>query len=502
MTDLTTPVAPAADAEADRALTAAFRTHPAVLDADVLGPVRPVFGQALGAPDRTACLLPDPEAAALLHRAAALEAAGRLGRLSWHEPADDLLVAGVSRTETDFLYREIFTDNAYLRHGITLPDRAVVLDVGANIGMFTLRAALASPGARIVAVEPVAELAAAVALNAELYGLDVTVLNCALGSVTGESDFTYYPGNSVMSGRFAHPDEDVEVLRRYLVTGEEATQGPQLGRLAADRMTAEARRCEVSTLTRVIAEQRLERIDLLKIDVEKAEAEVLAGIDDASWSRIDRIAMEVHDLDGRLKELVSLLRDRGFEVSHDQDPRLVLTPCHNVYAYAPHRPARQLPPAPPNTAGRPGGPTLRVLERELRDLAARNAPGLAVPGRFAVVADLDEARRTAPTGDGGSPQLPSGPGTAVLAEIWTDIFGPGTVRPDANFFALGGNSLTAVRLLAQLEDRLGEDVLAPDTVFTADNFAEIAAALEAGLPPEESAGTPGGAPHPDRPGAR
>ncbi|MFF1696435.1 FkbM family methyltransferase [Streptomyces sp. NPDC058257] len=481
MTDLTAPVAPAAGA--DRALAAAFRTHPAVLDADVLG-----------TPDRTVCLLPDPDGAALLHRAAALEAAGRLGqgaeRLGWHEPADDLRVAGVSRTETDFLYREIFTDNAYLRHGVTLPERAVVLDVGANIGMFTLRVGLAGPGARIIAVEPVAELASAVALNAELYGLDVTVLNCALGSVTGESDFTYYPGNSVMSGRFARPDEDIEVLRRYLVTGDEAAQGPGLGRLAAERMAAETRRCAVSTLTRVIAEQRLERIDLLKIDVEKAEAEVLAGIDEESWNRIDRIAMEVHDLDGRLRELVSLLRGRGFEVAHDQDPRLVLTPCHNVYAYATHRRSRRLPPAASNAVCRPGGPTLRVLERELRDLAARSTPGQAVPGRFAVVADLEEARRVAPApGDGGPPRLPSGPGTAVLAEIWTDIFGPGSVRPDANFFALGGNSLTAVRLLTQLEARLGEDVLAPDTVFTADSFAELAAAIDAT-----------GAPDPDHPG--
>ena len=43
-----------------------------------------------------------------------------------------------------------------------------------------------------------------------------------------------------------------------------------------------------------------EKIDLLKIDVEKGELEVLNGIEDADWPRIHQIVMEVHDLDGRV----------------------------------------------------------------------------------------------------------------------------------------------------------------------------------------------------------
>ncbi|MFI0260715.1 FkbM family methyltransferase [Streptomyces sp. NPDC017056] len=448
------------------ALAEALRTHPAVLDAVVLD-----------APEPTAFLVPDPDAAALLHRSVRAGAGGEGDRTDWHEPADDLRVAGVNRTETDFLYREIFLDNAYLRHGITVPERATVVDVGANIGMFTLRAGLVSPGARIIAVEPVAELAAAVARNAELYGLDVTVVKSALGSAAGETDFTYYPGNSVMSGRYARPDEDIDVLRRYLVTGDGGHE-PQLARLAADRLAAQPRRCAVSTLTRLAAEQRVDRIDLLKIDVEKAEADVLAGIDDALWDRIDRIAMEVHDIDGRLFEVVRLLEARGFEVFHDQDPRLVLTPCHNVYARAPRARAGHPPPA---SSFGPGGPTLRVLERELRDLLARSAPGLAAPGRFVVVPELAAARRATGARDTGAPRPADGPGATVLAEAWAEVFGAGTARPDANFYALGGNSLTAVRLLTLLEDRLGADVLEPDLLFTAESFAELAAALDAGL---------------------
>ena len=43
--------------------------------------------------------------------------------------------------ETEFLYNEIFRKEMYFKHGITLPDHGTVMDVGANIGMFTLLSA-------------------------------------------------------------------------------------------------------------------------------------------------------------------------------------------------------------------------------------------------------------------------------------------------------------------------------------------------------------------------
>lgn len=155
-----------------------------------------------------AYLVPDQRHAPVVHRACRMAAAGSLAGLSLHEPVGELLVAQLNRTETDFLYREIFVENAYLRHGIGLPTDPVVVDVGANIGMFTLLAAQRSNGARIIAVEPAAELAHASSVNAELHGVDVTVLNCGLGSRTGEVGFSYYPNNTLMSGIYGDAEED------------------------------------------------------------------------------------------------------------------------------------------------------------------------------------------------------------------------------------------------------------------------------------------------------
>ncbi len=54
-------------------------------------------------------------------------------------------VAGLNLNETEYVYQEIFVDEVYSRDGIVLPPDAVVLDVGANIGLFSLYIASRAP---------------------------------------------------------------------------------------------------------------------------------------------------------------------------------------------------------------------------------------------------------------------------------------------------------------------------------------------------------------------
>lgn len=460
--------------------------HPAVAEA--------VIVDEPGVPGGHARIVPDRETARTLSRSVSLEAANRLGDLAWHEPADTIRVAGLNRGETDFLYREIFVEGAYFRHGITLPRAPVVLDVGANIGMFSLRVGLAAPGARVIAVEPVAELAAAVRLNAELHGLDVTVLPTALGRGRGETSFTFYPHNSVMSGRYADAAQDAEVLRGYLLTGDDAGaesgdegsgaegRSRSLDRLVTDRLAARPRRVPVTTLGNVIRDHDLTRVDLLKIDVEKAESEVLAGLDEETWERVEQVVVEVHDIEGRLAAVLGLLRDRGFDVTHDQDPRLALTPCHNVYARRPRAAAG--PPPPPVFDD---VPTLRLLEGELRELLTRALPSAPPPGRWTAVSRLGPVPGATASAAPAPPVPAAGASerVAVLARAWTDLFGADAILSGADFFDLGGDSLSAVRLLARVEDELGPDALSPDLIFTDGTFAGLSAALGSGPPAEE-----------------
>ncbi|MGC1859567.1 MAG: FkbM family methyltransferase [Methylocystis sp.] len=51
--------------------------------------------------------------------------------------------------------------------------------------------------------------------------------------------------------------------------------------------------CEVCTLSDLIRRQSLERVDLLKIDIEGAEIEALQGIEEQDWQKIQQLAIEV-----------------------------------------------------------------------------------------------------------------------------------------------------------------------------------------------------------------
>ena len=42
----------------------------------------------------------------------------------------------------------------------------------------------------------------------------------------------------------------------------------------------------------------IDRIDLLKIDAEKSELDIIAGIEDDDWPKIDQIVIEIHDRTG------------------------------------------------------------------------------------------------------------------------------------------------------------------------------------------------------------
>jgi hypothetical protein len=48
---------------------------------------------------------------------------------------------------------------------------------------------------------------------------------------------------------------------------------------------------------------------------------------------------------------------------------------------------------------------------------------------------------------------------------------------DADFFAAGGSSLTAVKLMAKAEEAFGEDALPPEDLFERSRVADIAATI-------------------------
>ncbi|RZU53357.1 phosphopantetheine binding protein [Krasilnikovia cinnamomea] len=73
----------------------------------------------------------------------------------------------------------------------------------------------------------------------------------------------------------------------------------------------------------------------------------------------------------------------------------------------------------------------------------------------------------------------------TVAEVWADVLGVPEVQPTDGFFALGGHSLAALRVVYTLRDRLGVPLALRDLMAarTCADFAEtVRAALRGDAP--------------------
>jgi FkbM family methyltransferase len=255
----------------------------------------------------------------------------------------ELHIDGLNRHESDYLYDEIFVRRAYLRHGLTLSESEVVFDVGANIGVFSLFAAAECPTASVYAFEPLPPIFEKLERNTRRLAGRAHLFRCGLSDSAGEARFTYYPGYSTMSAVSTYADTGAEkdfVKRQVLSEQTKWHSDPgmlkHLDDLLEYRFQERHFQCQLRRMSDVIDECALKRIDFLKIDVQRAELDVLEGIRGEHWPLIRQIAMEVHDRSvspgGPLQQVVENLRDGGFHVVTEQDNRVSGSDRHTVFA--------------------------------------------------------------------------------------------------------------------------------------------------------------------------
>jgi amino acid adenylation domain-containing protein/FkbM family methyltransferase len=390
---------------------------------------------------------------------------------SVHLLPDGSQVAHLDRSETDYIYDEIFERQAYLRHGITLKDGDCVIDAGANIGLFTLFASRLAGNLRIVALEPNPRTFACLEANAAASGNGALCLPVGVSNEDRTATLTSFEGMSLLSGLYADAATEREVVRRYAL-GD--TVDPGLEEIIDRRFEATSVPVTLRTLSAIIAEQGLGRIDLLKINVEKSELDVLEGLVAGDWPKIRQAVIEV-DREETLGAITGLLQQQGFEVVVEQDPRLHGTPLRYVYAIRPSpdgpRLIREqasdehLRPVPPPG---PGTLTPAGLRRHLKD----RLPAHMIPASYVLLDRLpltangkvDRQALTLPeeipaaVAPVAADERPWSGTEQSLGAIWKDLLQIERVGLADDFFDLGGHSLLAIKMIARIRDLLGVEV--------------------------------------------
>jgi acyl carrier protein len=224
-------------------------------------------------------------------------------------------------------------------------------------------------------------------------------------------------------------------------------------------------------LSCVLAENAIDRIDLLKINVEKSELDVLQGLSDTDWPKIRQLVIEI-DTESNLDPIVRLLTDHGYDVVIEQDELLKRTQLHYVYAIQrsaegsrlvrhqfPGAHLRSLEPADGRNL------TPAALRRHLKD----QLPHYMIPSSFVLMERMPlttngkidrQALPSAiqPAAANRSFEAPRTETERALAAIWSELLQAPNISVNDDFFDLGGQSLMAIRAVARIRDAFDVDI--------------------------------------------
>ena len=189
---------------------------------------------------------------------------------------------------SDFLMVwEIWRAKAYDDVHIPIGEGDIVVDMGAHIGAFAIRAARQARNGHVFAYEASSKNYAMLGENRHLNGLsNLYIENSAVSDKSGTMTLYSPAGNGMLSSLMHESGIFMETVQAI-------------------------------TFAEIIQARGIERVDVLKMDVEGAEYDILLKCTDETLTKVQRIVMEYHEFDAdrrKHKDLVSRLNSNGFTV--------------------------------------------------------------------------------------------------------------------------------------------------------------------------------------------
>lgn len=186
--------------------------------------------------------------------------------------------------------KEIYIDREYFMP-LDVQRIKTVVDVGANIGTFTVLAGKTFPRAKVIAFEPALQTFKLLRSNLELNKIEnVVCVRAAISNHSGSTSFWSYPASG-------------------------------LGSLFSSREGGRPESVQMLTLRQVFSRYHITTCDLLKLDCEGAEYDILST-DKQVLKQVKNVVLEYHDelTDHRHEELVKILRRSGFSIKSKPHP--------------------------------------------------------------------------------------------------------------------------------------------------------------------------------------
>ncbi|MBI45710.1 MAG: hypothetical protein CMG66_06080 [Candidatus Marinimicrobia bacterium] len=255
--------------------------------------------------------------------------------------SDGYKVYCINRKEAQMLEEHI---EGYFDDYITIKEGDTIIDIGANIGIFGLELSKKYKTIEIFAFEPIKNIYDVLKQNSILsQNKKFKTYNYGISDKNGEEQFQYFPNSPALS---SSKNEIVQSKEQLLLALEGSLHhAPKkwwwanlipkfiypyiINNLIKNPINTT---CSIKTLSNVIKENQISKINLLKIDCEGNELNVIKGIASKDWNIIKQIVIEVNDIHGRFEYISKKLINLGYNVKTTKDPSLKGTNLINLFA--------------------------------------------------------------------------------------------------------------------------------------------------------------------------
>jgi FkbM family methyltransferase len=211
-----------------------------------------------------------------------------------------------------YVFKEVIMEDFYQIEDLLphIPEKPVIVDIGANAGYFSFLMAAKREHAAIYAYEPIQNNIDVFSANLELNAGSKNSVKLEHKAVTGAEKSSV----TLFFDAVNHDTVVSSVFEDFSPKNIEAVE------------------VNAISLAGIIRENKLTTIDVLKLDCEGSEYPILYDSPEATWPLIKCLCIEVHELDKEKRNhnyLSAFLQQKGFLLTS----RLDINGCYYVMAW-------------------------------------------------------------------------------------------------------------------------------------------------------------------------